>query len=177
MSPEHRRLGAARRLSLSVTGSRESVAEHSTQLSTLAFMPRDPDVGLATMLVRALQRRCSRCGGPDIFRTFGELKDHCPTCGFRFERESGYWVGAMIINTTVTFALFLITLVGGVVATWPDVAWTPVFAATIVVCGVVPILFYPRSKTVWQAIELSYHPLEPHEIDAARAARASSSEA
>lgn len=136
-------------------------------------MTRDPAAGLGTMLVRALRRQCARCGGPGVFRTFGELKDHCPTCGFRFERESGYWVGAMIINTAVTFALFLITFVGGVVATWPEVAWTPVFVATILVCGVVPIVFYPRSKTVWQAIELSYHPLESQEIEAARAALAS----
>jgi uncharacterized protein (DUF983 family) len=133
-------------------------------------MPRDPDARLGTMLLRAMRRQCSRCGGADIFRTFGELKERCPTCGFRFERESGYWVGAMIINTAVTFALFLITFVGGVVATWPDVAWTPVFVATVGVCGAVPVLFYPRSKTVWQAIELSYHPLEQLEVDDAAAA-------
>ncbi len=122
------------------------------------------------MLGRAIRRRCSRCGCPGIFRTFGELEERCPACGFRFERESGYWVGAMIVNTAVTFALFLATFVGGVVATWPDVAWTPVFIATIVVCGSVPVFFYPRSKTIWQAIELSYHPLEPHEVAEAAAA-------
>lgn len=132
-------------------------------------MVRDPDATLGTMLRRALRKRCSRCGGPDIFRSFGELREHCPSCGFRFERESGYWVGAMIINTAVTFALFLATMVGGIVATWPDVAWTPVFVATVVVCGGVPIVFYPLSKTTWQAIELSYHPLERPEVESALA--------
>jgi hypothetical protein len=79
----------------------------------------------------------------------------------------------MIINTTITFALFLVVLVGGMVLSWPDVPWTPLFVATVLVMLVVPIGFYPWSKSIWMAVELSYHQLEPEERAAAAARVAS----
>ena len=112
------------------------------------------------MLRRALRKRCPRCGGAGIFRSFGELHYRCPTCGLGFEREQGYWVGSMIINTVVTFGLFLFVLVGSIVLSWPDVAWTGLFITTVAIAGLTPILFHPFSRTVWMAIEMSYHPVE-----------------
>lgn len=112
------------------------------------------------MLGRGARKRCPRCAGGGIFRSFGELQDRCPTCGLRFEREPGYWVGSMIINTIVTFGLLLAVLVGGMVLLWPDVPWTPLFVATVAVATVTPILFHPISRTLWMAIEMSYHPVE-----------------
>ena len=70
----------------------------------------------------------------------------------------------MVINTIATFALFLGVLVGGMVATWPDPPWTGLFVATVVVAGLTPVLFHPLSRTVWLAIEMSYHPLDEEEI-------------
>lgn len=115
------------------------------------------------MLRRAGRRRCPRCGGDHIFRSFGELHERCPTCNLRFEREQGYWIGAMIINTIVTFGLLLATLVGGVLLFWPEVPWTPLAITVAVVAGVTPIVFHPRSRTIWLAIEMSYHPVEDDE--------------
>jgi hypothetical protein len=91
------------------------------------------------------------------------MREFCPACGFGFEREHGYWVGAMIINTIVSFGALLMVFVGGWVAFWPDVPWMAVGIATVMVAGVTPILFYPMSKSLWTAIELSYHQLEPRE--------------
>ena len=70
----------------------------------------------------------------------------------------------MIINTTITFASILTVFVLGMVLTWPDVPWTILLVITVFVAGVVPVVWYPLSKTVWQAIELSYHQLEDQEI-------------
>lgn len=112
------------------------------------------------MIGRALRKCCPRCGGSNIFRTYGEFHTECPTCGLRFEREQGYWVGSMIINTIVTFGLLLTVMVGGMVILWSDVPWTPLFVATVLVAGLTPVLFHPRSRTVWMAIEMSYHPVE-----------------
>lgn len=86
-----------------------------------------------------------------------------------FEREPGYWVGAMIINTIVIFATFLVSFGGLVLLTWPDVPWTTILIATLVINLIVPTVFYPLSKTVWLALELSWHPLEPAEVEAAAA--------
>lgn len=95
------------------------------------------------------------------------MREHCVSCGLRFEREPGYWVGAVIINTTVIFATFLVVFGGMILLTWPDVPWTGVLVTTVVANVVIPVFFYPMSKTVWLALELSWHPLEPDEIAAA----------
>ncbi len=84
-----------------------------------------------------------------------------------FEREEGYWVGALIINTTVTFGAFLVVFVGGMLLTWPEVPWGLLGGLTLGAMAVLPVVFYPWSKTIWMAIELSWHPLEEREIEAA----------
>lgn len=66
----------------------------------------------------------------------------------------------MIINTMVTFGLLLAVLVGGMIVLWPDVPWTPLFVATVIVAVLTPILFHPFSRTIWMAIEMSYHRVE-----------------
>lgn len=121
------------------------------------------------MLGRALRRRCPRCGGDGIFRSFFELHERCPTCGLAYEREPGYWVGAMIIVTTITFGLFLVLFAGGAVLTWPDVPWPWILGITVAANAIVPIVSYPVAKTIWSALELGWHPLEPHEIESAEA--------
>lgn len=95
------------------------------------------------------------------------MKGHCDSCGLEFEREPGYWVGAVIINTTVIFGTFLVVFGGMVLATFPDVPWALVLGVTIAANVIVPVIFYPISKTLWSGMELSWHPLEPEEIDAA----------
>lgn len=92
------------------------------------------------------------------------MKVHCNRCGLRFEREPGYWVGAVIINTTVIFATFLVVFGGMVLVTYPEVPWGLVLIVTAVANIAIPISFYPISKSLWSAMELSWHPLEPDEI-------------
>ena len=82
----------------------------------------------------------------------------CPHCRYSYEREDGYWVSAMIVNTAVTEALFGILFVGVLIATLPNVAWLPVLVVGAVTNVVVPIFFYPLSKTTWVAIDVYFHP-------------------
>jgi hypothetical protein len=104
------------------------------------------------------------------------MAEHCPTCGFVFEREPGFWVGAMIINTILSFGSLLIVFVGGWVVFWPDVPWTGVLMATVAVAIVVPIGGYWLGKSLWSAIELSYHQLDDEERRRAEERLASSSQ-
>jgi hypothetical protein len=93
----------------------------------------------------------------------------CPGCGLEFEREEGYWVGAVTVNTAVTFVSFVTLFTVLTVANWPEVPWGLVMGVTIGVNLVLPVAFYPFSKTLWSALEMSWHPLEPEEIAAAQA--------
>jgi len=78
-------------------------------------------------------------------------------------------VGALIINTAVVFGTFLVLFVGGILVYWPEVPWGALSVVTLGTMALLPIFFYPLSKTLWMALELSWHPLEPAEIDAAAA--------
>jgi Protein of unknown function (DUF983) len=83
----------------------------------------------------------------------------CPQCDLRFEREDGYWVGAVIMNTAVTEAVFGAILVAVLLSTAPDVPWVPLVAAGLATNGILPVLFYPFSKTLWMAVDVHFHPL------------------
>jgi hypothetical protein len=91
------------------------------------------------------------------------MAERCPRCGFLFERTEGQFIGAVGMNTIVTFGALLITLVVGFVITSPDIAVVPVLAAGLAVAALLPVIFYPFSKTTWIAIDLAMTPLEPGE--------------
>ena len=83
----------------------------------------------------------------------------CPHCALPFEREEGYWVGAIIVNTAVTEVVFGAILVAVLFATAPDVPWVPLVVAGLATNGILPVLFFPFSKTLWMAVDVYIHPL------------------
>ena len=113
---------------------------------------------MGAMIRRALRRRCPNCGSKGIFTGWFAMCDHCPTCGHVYSRESGYWVMAIIINTAIAEAIFGVLFIGGLIATAPDFAWGPLLAIAIVTNTLVPLVFYPISKTLWVAVDLYLHP-------------------
>ena len=115
---------------------------------------------LSTLLARGLRKRCARCGADKIFKSFWALHDNCPNCGYRFEREEGYWVGAIIINTAVTETLFLAVFLTILFASLPDIQWLPLLATALMLNGVFPVVFFPYSKTIWMALNLYFNPVD-----------------
>lgn len=114
-------------------------------------------------LVRGLRGRCPHCGNRDVFARWGHLRSRCPDCGYVFEREEGYWVGAMIVNLGLAQVVFMALLVGVAAATYPDVPWTPLLISSAALMVILPIVFYPRSKTVWVWLDLLVHPYTAEE--------------
>ena len=88
----------------------------------------------------------------------------CPRCGLHFEREAGYWAGALAINVGVTSAVFAVGFAIALVLTVPHVPVAPLLAIFVPLMVVVPLVYYPYSKTVWMAIDraLLQH-LDPRE--------------
>ena len=115
---------------------------------------------LSRLVARALRRRCPRCGAK-VFEGWFKLPARCPRCGHLYERESGYWVMAIVINTAAMEALFAVLFVGVVLATAPDVDWRSLLVALIATNGIFPVFFYPFSKTLWVAADLYMHPNDP----------------
>ncbi len=123
--------------------------------------------GRGTMFWRAVRRRCPICGSGGIFQGWFALRQRCPQCNFSFEREEGYWVGALIANIAVAEGMFALVFVGGIVVTYPDVPWTGLMIASALLMIGLPIFFYPLSKTLWMWLDLSFiHPLDADDLSA-----------
>jgi len=120
-----------------------------------------PEVGGAVALFRGLRKRCPRCGERRIFESWFHLRSLCPRCSLRFEEEEGGFLGAMTINYTIAFAVWIAALGVVLAFTVPDVPIPGLLVMSVVVLGVVPFWFYPRSKTIWAAIEWLAHRTDP----------------
>jgi len=131
-----------------------------------------PEADLGLMLRRGLIRRCPRCGGGRLFRTWWSMRDRCPRCGVRFVREEGYFTGVYLVNFGVVLAVLFAMVMG--VALWlgshPDASALPFLVVGTVIAVVVPVVFYPFARTIWAALDLAMTPMELDEIlDASQA--------
>jgi uncharacterized protein (DUF983 family) len=116
----------------------------------------------ARLLARALLLRCPRCGRARVLRSWFHLLEHCPACGLRFERgEEGYYLGAVLFNVIAAELSFVVGLVAIILLTWPRPPWNVMFWGGIGLMILLPILFFPFSKTVWLAFDLIFRPSVP----------------
>ena len=59
----------------------------------------------------------------------------------------------MVLNYSAGIAAWIVVLIVGLVLTVPEVPVVPLTAASLAVLIVVPLWFFPRSKTMWAAVE------------------------
>jgi uncharacterized protein (DUF983 family) len=99
------------------------------------------------LLWRSLRLRCPVCGKGKLFRGFLRMHETCSSCGTRFEREPGFFLGSIYFNYGLTALLvaagYPILLFSGSVdeqvLLWSAAAFTLVF----------PILFFRYARSLW----------------------------
>ena len=79
-------------------------------------------------------------------------------------------LGSLTVNTILTYGVILVFVVVGMIVTYPDIAVVPIVLACIAAAALVPLLVYPFTSTIWAAIDLAMHPLQPAEVADASAA-------
>jgi len=89
------------------------------------------------------------------------MRKDCPRCEWRFEKEEGGYLGAMVLNYVVAIGVWLVVLVVGLILTLPDVPVPALTLVSVAVLVLVPLAFYPRSKTIWAAVEYLVLRAEP----------------
>jgi len=112
--------------------------------------------GTLTLFARGARRRCPRCGSGHLFQRYFTMVEDCPRCGLHFERESGYWVGALAVNIAIVMAIFVAAFVVILVLTVPDVPVATSLAILVPIMVLGPIVFYPFSKTLWMAVDYGF---------------------
>jgi uncharacterized protein (DUF983 family) len=56
-------------------------------------------------LAAILHQLCPRCFTGKVFQGIVDMNERCLVCGLRFERESGYFTGAMYISYLISLVL------------------------------------------------------------------------
>lgn len=115
----------------------------------------------ARLLGRGFTRRCPLCGRRGIFTSWFHQADRCPTCNFPTTRVDDQWIGALGVNTIVSFTALVAVIAVGFGITYPDPPVGMILAVTVTVAAVVPVVFYPVSRSLWSAIDLAMRPPEP----------------
>src|SRR5438874_6940127 len=92
------------------------------------------------------------------------MYERCSVCGWRFEREPGYWTGAVALNLVVTELLIAIVIVP--LAIWLALTQQPI--TLLIVIGlplpfILPFLFFRHAKSFWMSIDFRIHPVDPEE--------------
>lgn len=83
----------------------------------------------------------------------------CPGCGLRFPREEGQWLGSWFLNVCLVQTVLVVALGIEVAISWPERPSWPWLTAVVVAAVVVPVAFFPWSRTLWAAIDLCMRPL------------------
>ena len=92
------------------------------------------------------------------------MYERCPVCGWRYEREEGYWTGAIAINLVATE--LLIALVAVPLAIYLAMAQQPI--TLLIVVGlplpfILPFIFFRHAKSLWMGVDFMLHPTEQGE--------------
>jgi hypothetical protein len=85
------------------------------------------------------------------------MNEPCPVCALRFERESGYWTGAMVAS----YALGVPVLALMVLAVWLATGWDVVVAlllADVLFLVAVPFI-WRYSRVVWLHVDWLIDPV------------------
>jgi uncharacterized protein (DUF983 family) len=112
---------------------------------------------LRARLAAVIAGRCPRCGGARIFRGRLAMHSACPACGLRFERESGYFTGAMYVSYILALPVMGLCVLA-VYLLAPNLSFgASVVAAVVLFLPWVPALFR-YSRIIWIHLDQTIDP-------------------
>ena len=98
-------------------------------------------------LANGFRLQCPGCRSQPLFRSFFDMHQKCPGCGYVFEREVGYFVGAIYINIIATFAIILSG--AGLMAWYFAPSLMTMIAVWCIFSVLFPLFFFRYSRSVW----------------------------
>ena len=105
---------------------------------------------------RGLRLRCPECGLGRIYRSPFRMKAQCEYCDLIYEREQGYFIGAIYLNVIGTESLLLGTLlIYGLITGKVN---EPILTVLIGLALLLPLLFFHHSRSLWLSIDHTLNP-------------------
>ncbi len=113
---------------------------------------------IVSMLDHGLRLRCPRCGVGRLYSKPFKMNEHCAHCALKFEREQGYFIGAIYINYAATVGIavpgfFLLDTFTNITINQQLALWVP-FAV------IFPLLFFHHSRSLWLVMDHFFNPAE-----------------
>ncbi len=97
-------------------------------------------------LLALLRQRCPVCLRGQVFRSLFTMHTHCPECGVKYERETGYFLNSMFIGYA---AGFLILLPSAVLLALMDVSILVFSVVIIAETALLTPLIFRYARLIW----------------------------
>ena len=110
------------------------------------------------MIGKGVRLKCPRCGVGALYGRPFSMYERCAHCGLRFEREQGYFVGAIYINYAATVLIavpgfFILDVFTAMTIHQQLALWIPF--------GVVfPLVFFHHSRSLWLVLDHLLNPVK-----------------
>ena len=119
-------------------------------------MQYDPGAqSLFRRVLAVLSLRCPRCCEGPVWRAPFRMHERCPVCALQFEREPGYFTGAMyasyMIGIGLTLPVWMTLLLGGA-----GLGVTLAVAIGMIIC-LAPVSFH-YSRVAWMHVDCYFNP-------------------
>jgi uncharacterized protein (DUF983 family) len=130
---------------------------------------------MLSVIGAGLRLKCPRCNVGSLYRHPFSMNDYCLHCGLKFEREQGYFVGAIYINYAATVAIavpgfFILDAFTHMTIHQQLTIWVP-FAV------IFPLLFFHHSRSLWLMLDHLFNPAKsPYPLPPKKPASLSSSD-
>ncbi len=113
--------------------------------------------------------KCPECLQGDVFqykhtydlKNFDKMYAHCPHCGTKYEKETGYWYGAMYVSYGMTVAFSVAAFVSAFLLSSLFNWKIPLFGYFAIICITITLLIpvtFRGSRLIWMNLFSAYDP-------------------
>jgi uncharacterized protein (DUF983 family) len=114
-------------------------------------------MSLWQILGRTLRLRCPRCGQGRLFSGWVSMPRQCESCGLKFEREPGYFLGSIYFNYGVT--ALIVTIAALSMMMFSDFSERTLLLSLGAFCILFPMWFFRYARALWMAWDHFADPL------------------
>lgn len=124
-----------------------------------------------TRFYSIFKAKCPVCHQGDVFDNAGafditrmdKMHESCSHCGHKYEKEQGFWYGAMYVSYALTVAM---SVAAFILTYWiypPASVWLYIGVITLVVVVLAPVTFR-TSRLVWLNFFAHFDPLKAKKV-------------
>ena len=106
-------------------------------------------------LEATIRMKCPKCGEGDVFQTKNPYKkmdamnENCPKCNYKFEKEHGFFYGAMYVSYGLNIALFVVFTVGYFLFFKDKIDWRIYIGIYVLLTILLVPVYYRFSRSAW----------------------------